>query len=106
MKQVIELLEAARKKECREDYDVGVRLAIAYLRELQNPTPMTPEQYREIEGEEYRKLALVYFLEDNGVVPPYWDHDTYEDYIFFHKGKICVCAYSLKGPPADDWRPE
>jgi hypothetical protein len=87
---------------------------------LQYPTPITPEQYREIEGEEYPDDGAVYFLDsdDNSC---FWVVSTYGEirgiYGKHHVNAtdeeydngpmpLCVCAYNLKRPPPADWMPE
>jgi hypothetical protein len=111
VKKVIELLEEAKaaliyfagKDIINGDWD-------KIIAGLKNPAPITPEQYREIEGEEYPKEGLVFFIEEgedeDEVNSFYWEYETYSDYIFFHKGLPCVCACNLTRPPPAGWRPE
>jgi hypothetical protein len=103
VKKIIELLNTARKKEDWRDYDTLVKLAIAYLHKLQDPTPLTPDQFREIEGEKYPDDGLVYF-EYGGK----WHYDLYRKVKAERVLKITnvVCAYNLTEPPDPAWRPE
>jgi hypothetical protein len=114
MKKVIELLKRARETS----YDISpharivVRLIDNAIAELQNSTPITPDEYREIEGDELDKRAAVYGLYECAShrlgEPPdtYWKPFSYAGALGNPNVSAIVCAYNLKGPPPADWRPE
>jgi hypothetical protein len=109
---VIELLERIKDAV---DGGIPYYLAKQAIDLLQNPTPMTPEQYRETEGEEYPEDGAVYAFDgEEWVACEYWrakqiDQDLADidrDFDTEHKHIPIVCAYNLKGPPASDRGPE
>jgi hypothetical protein len=73
-----------------------------------NGLSITPEQYRELEGEEYPEDGAVYALVIDPV--PKWATTAYgviEHMVEEHGwDNIIVCAYNLKGPPPAKWRPK
>jgi hypothetical protein len=76
---------------------------------IEHPTPITPEQFRDIEGEDLPGHHAVYQLvEDESGFYTYkaycWEACTYWE--AKERAGLIVCAYNLKGPPARDWRPE
>jgi hypothetical protein len=92
---------------------------------LQNPTPITPEQFRDIEGREYPENGAVYRRgRYTGVIDDDVDDEdgcsgwvlcTYksardgfdeEYYKKYDTVQDIVCAYNLIEPPSRDWRPE
>jgi hypothetical protein len=116
MEKVIELLENAID-DLAKLYDTFDEDSFTYnatskinqaIAELQHPTPLTPEQYRESEGEEYPDDGAVYITDGEDrddmsvwLLAPYkWAKIIKKDW------DVIVCAYNLKGPPDPDWRPE
>jgi hypothetical protein len=121
MKKVIELLEGAYKNHTINNFDFVNDCLQKAIDILQNPKPITPEQFREIEGEEYPEDGAVYlgFKRPSATEIQRWEVVTYREakYRFkdfrgarrtedFTYPEIIVCAYNLKGPPARDWRAE
>jgi hypothetical protein len=112
MKQVIELLKEAKDnifkaflaKENHLDFlSEAVNCIIDVLKELQNPTPITPDQFREQEGREYPDDGAVYFEYGNK-----WHVDFYRNVKAERILKIdyIVCAYNLTESPPAGWRPK
>jgi hypothetical protein len=108
MKKVIELLEKILKLSGMIDAPAIEKWALTAIAELQNPMPITPEQYREIEGKEYPENGAVYALVSDPM--PKWVATAYgvikhmvEDHGWVN---VIVCAYNLKRPPSVDWRPK
>jgi hypothetical protein len=113
VKKVIELLEEARAFSNQPNIvQTCIQDILAILR---NPQPLTPEQYRDIEGEEYPDDGAVYLRRHHTHMEfgafKKWEVMSYKDALWYEKeyDASCIqiiCAYNLKGPPASDWRPE
>jgi hypothetical protein len=77
-----------------------------------NGLSITPDEYREIEGDELDGRAAVYGLYEAlsyiYAKPPsvYWKPFSYAGALGNPNVSAIVCAYNLKGPPPADWRPE
>jgi hypothetical protein len=98
VKKVIELLKNDLGFSYRNSDTHYIEEAIA---ELQNPTPITPEQYREIEGREYPWNGLIYYRDND---TESFQYDTYAGAVDDERYQI-VCAYNLTEPPPAGWRP-
>jgi hypothetical protein len=97
----LDLQEPSMKDETGRDR--AVRMLNDVISALQNPTPITPEQYTEQEGHELTEEAAVYVLMNDGQG---WVVGNYKWAKEYHNGEIIVCAKHLDGPPPIDWRPE
>jgi hypothetical protein len=117
VKKVIELLEEAERhlqtgpgRMFYADQMYNAKKAIEEaIAELQNPEPITPDQYREIEGEEYPDAGAVYRLYTDNDGMSEWYAEKYrcrKRPNIKYKLLPCVCAYNLTEPPPADWRPE
>jgi hypothetical protein len=90
-----------------------LKLAIGQIEELiyelQNPTPLTPQQFFEQERRELDGKAAVYGLYTTNYSPvpsTYWTTFSYEDAKASPRVSAIVCAYNLTEPPDAAWRPK
>jgi hypothetical protein len=78
------------------------------ITELQNPTPLSPQQFFEQEGRELSPYAAVYFkhsgygYRDEPYAIGAWDTVRKFNQLEYY----VVCAKNLDRPPPADWRPE
>jgi hypothetical protein len=113
MKKVIELLEDAEFYLCEDKKSIPYQRVHDAIDILVTHEPITPDQYRELEGEEYPENGAVYLrtrecgewsLSYDAMA--YWRARTRYIKGWAKDDYILVCAYNLKGPPDADWLPE